>query len=218
MAYDFPTGDSASNNSNISAASTPITTHPATIVAWINPDKNATNGMSWLVLADSANDNVFNAFLGSIAGGQNNVSRGYVEAGNSGNVFEFLPETQNSIGEWRHQAVVFTSSTSRTVYREGVASTSINTTTRNTSGLSLLRIGAPNNSLDGKIAEFAMWNVALTAAEIASLAKGFSPRKVRPQSLKFYAPLRRDLSDLSANLSLTNNTNCAAAQHPRLYA
>jgi hypothetical protein len=35
--------------------------------------------------------------------------------------------------------------------------------------------------MDGRIAEVGIWNAALTAAEIASLAKGMTCDKVRPQ-------------------------------------
>jgi Concanavalin A-like lectin/glucanases superfamily len=42
---------------------------------------------------------------------------------------------------------------------------------------------------DGSIAELGVWNAALTAAELAALGKGYSPRLIRPQSLKFYWPL-----------------------------
>jgi hypothetical protein len=67
------------------------------------------------------------------------------------------------------------------------------------------------------IAEVGIWNAALTAAEIASLAKGMTCDKIRPQSLVFYAPLVRDLIDQKGGLTI--NTNAATvANHPRVYA
>lgn len=51
--------------------------------------------------------------------------------------------------------------------------------------------GAPEdnpNSLNGKMGEVGVWNVALSAEERAALAKGVSPRQIRPGSLKAYAP------------------------------
>jgi hypothetical protein len=71
---------------------------------------------------------------------------------------------------------------------------------------------------DGRIAEVGIWNAALTAAEIASLAKGMTCDKVRPESLVFYAPLVRDLQDLSGGLTITNNNAATVATHPRVYA
>ena len=60
-----------------------------------------------------------------------------------------------------------------------------------------------------------IWNVALTAAEIASLAKGFSPRLIRPQSLAFYAPLIRETLDIRGGLTLTDSGS-TVADHPRI--
>jgi hypothetical protein len=72
--------------------------------------------------------------------------------------------------------------------------------------------------LDGQIAEVGIWNAALPAAEIASLAKGMNCAKVRPQNLVFYAPLIRDLNDQKGGLTITNNNGATVAAHPRVYA
>jgi hypothetical protein len=72
--------------------------------------------------------------------------------------------------------------------------------------------------LDGAAAGTGIWNVALTAAEIASLAGGMTCDKVRPQSLVFYAPLVRDLIDVKGGLTITNNNGATVANHPRVYA
>jgi hypothetical protein len=72
--------------------------------------------------------------------------------------------------------------------------------------------------LTGLIAEVGIWNAALTAAEIASLADGMTCDKVRPQSLVFYAPLVRDLIDVKGGLTITNNNTATVANHPRVYA
>ncbi len=72
--------------------------------------------------------------------------------------------------------------------------------------------------MDGRIAEVGIWNAALTAEEIASLAKGMTCDKVRPQNLVFYAPLVRDLVDQKGGLTITNNNGATVADHPRVYA
>lgn len=71
---------------------------------------------------------------------------------------------------------------------------------------------------NGLIAEVGIWNAALTAAEIASLAKGMTCDKIRPQSLVFYAPLVRDLIDAKGGRTITNNNGATVANHPRVYA
>ena len=68
------------------------------------------------------------------------------------------------------------------------------------------------------MAEIGIWSAALSAAEIASLAKGMTCDKVRPQSLVFYAPLVRDLIDQKGGLTITNNNGATVAAHPRVYA
>ena len=72
--------------------------------------------------------------------------------------------------------------------------------------------------MNGQIAEVGIWNAALTAAEVASLAKGMTCDKVRPQNLVFYAPLVRNLVDVKGGLTITNNNTATVAAHPRVYA
>ena len=84
-------------------------------------------------------------------------------------------------------------------------------------------IGARRNNtigvyFPGRLAEVGIWNAELTPAEIASLAKGMSCDKIRPQSLVFYAPLVRDLIDQKGGLTITNNNGATVANHPRVYA
>lgn len=75
-----------------------------------------------------------------------------------------------------------------------------------------------NNLSTFSAAEVGIWNAALTDAEVASLAKGMTCDKVRPQSLVFYAPLIRDLQDARGGLAITNNNGATVANHPRVYA
>jgi len=89
------------------------------------------------------------------------------------------------------------------------------------SGLSRFSIGTLERQssfgyLAGSIAETAIWNVELTAAEIASLAAGFTPDQIRPQSLQFYAPLIRNLADLRLGRTITNVNGATVSTHPRI--
>jgi hypothetical protein len=123
---------------------------------------------------------------------------------------------------WQHSCCVFASSNSRTAYRNGVPGTT-NTSTVNTSLLSLLYVGAvrlaasPGNYMSGNLMEVGIWNAALTTAEVLSLARGISCHFIRPQSLVFYAPLIRELQDLRNNLTLTNNNTATVVPHQRIY-
>ena len=128
-----------------------------------------------------------------------------------------------SANVWNHYAGVFVSGSSRTPYTNGVAGAE-NTTTVAAITPTFTNIGAfyagtatSIQFMDGLIAEVGIWNVALTAAEIASLAKGMTCDKVRPQSLVFYAPLVRDLNDQKGGLTIINNNAATVAAHPRIY-
>lgn len=67
----------------------------------------------------------------------------------------------------------------------------------------------------GDNAEIGHWNTQLSADEIAALAKGFSPRLIRPTSLIFHAPIVRDTRELRAGLA-GNTTGGAVSDHPRV--
>jgi hypothetical protein len=78
-----------------------------------------------------------------------------------------------------------------------------------------------DSGLTGSVACVAFWNALLDDAEIASLVAGFSPRRIRPQSLRWYAPLVRELV---VPQRATNPTSALAAtaspsvsDHPRCY-
>lgn len=73
------------------------------------------------------------------------------------------------------------------------------------------------SAFDGSVAEVGVWNVALTADEIASLGKGVTCNLMRPQSLVFYAPLIRNLQDVKSGSTLTNNNGAPVVAHPRVY-
>jgi len=72
--------------------------------------------------------------------------------------------------------------------------------------------------LIGMIASFAIWGAALTAAEIASLVAGFSPRRIRPSALDVYVPHVRAIQDICGKiLSWTEGGSPGVFEHPRSY-
>lgn len=124
-------------------------------------------------------------------------------------------------GIWRHFAGVFASTTSRKAYLDGVGMTT-DTTSIAITGTNRTLIGARINSTAGAfaaglIAEAAIWNVALTDADMIALAKGVRPSQVRPQNLVLYAPLLREIIDIRAGMVFTNNGSVVPADHPRIY-
>lgn len=69
----------------------------------------------------------------------------------------------------------------------------------------------------GKLADVALWNVALTVGEVAALAKGVRANQVRPNALTFFAPLdglaspEPDLSGNANNGTLTGTSATTGA-------
>jgi hypothetical protein len=123
-----------------------------------------------------------------------------------------------ALNVWNHACGVFTSDNSRTVYLNG--GNAVNNTTNVAGSMASMneiyigRLGGsvPSGYFNGDIAEAAVWNVALSAQEVASLAAGTNPRLIRPENLVLYYPLYGEASpetnlglDGSAyNLTLTN--------------
>lgn len=220
MAYEF-TG--ATDARRLQTASTPVTSWPLTMACWFNLD-DTTNGQALINISNSGG---FERFLllarGNAAGDP--IGAFYAD---SSNAFVLAnTSTGFSASTWTHGAAVFTSSTSRTAYINGGSSgTNTASATLSNSGLNNITIGFQqfNNTgasaVDGRIAEVGIWNTDLSTAEIASLAKGMTCDKVRPQSLVAYFPLVRDLVELKGGLTITNtgiNGTATVANHPRVY-
>jgi hypothetical protein len=70
--------------------------------------------------------------------------------------------------------------------------------------------------VNAKIAEAAIWNIALTNDEVLSLSKGFAPYLIRPMNLRFYNRCLQRSQDLSGGRTLTE-VNITNFDHPRIY-
>ena len=159
-------------------------------------------------------------------GGTNNWLT-FAKRNGSGNEAQAAAVFTFSSNTWVHCCVSMSNSTNATAiahYGNGQQLTSfIQTNTLTGSILSSVapqingRNGA-NNMNAFNAAEIGVYNATLTAAEIASLANGMTCDKVRPQSLVFYAPLVRDLTDQKGGLTITNNNGATVATHTRVYA
>jgi hypothetical protein len=209
MAYEFAAASSQYLSSN-----NPVSAAPLTVAAWARVNNTIGNKVIVSLNQNSGTDRfvlyVGNAVLYWFV----NSSSGFGQAASSTNV---------SANNWFHACAVETSSNNRAIYLNG-GSVGTNTATRTPLNINAVNIGVDRNNntnvslMSGLIAEVGIWNAALTAAEVASLAKGMTCDKVRPQSLVFYAPLVRDLIDAKGGLTITNNNGATVANHPRVYA
>ena len=124
-------------------------------------------------------------------------------------------------GTYQHYCGVNASATSRTVYLNGTNSgtdaTSRSPINMDSTGIGSFSTGAVR--LFGVIAEAGIWNVALTAGEVADLAQGLSPLLVRPESLVMYMPMwsTSDLVDRRGLGTFTLNGNPTTGDHCRVY-
>ncbi len=212
--FDDASSEYLENDSGI------ISDVPLTIAAWIYSDdiasaddqtiifvgdKDATNA-HWILRYDATE-------VGDFITARHRTSAGTTEA-IAGAV---------TVNTWHHTAAVFASDTSRTAFFDGSAGsedTASQTGSITPDRISIGRAGdsSPDNYFSGRLAEAAVWDVALTATEIASLSKGYSPLFIRPQNLVFYAPLIRDEDlDRVGGLALTAFNTPTVAEHTRVF-
>jgi hypothetical protein len=128
---------------------------------------------------------------------------------------------------WHHIVGVLPNTTNCIVYFDG------GNKTTSSGGTALAGVAVSNCAIGvkwyttvaayakGNIAFPAIWNVALTDAEIAALAKGISPKKIRPSALKSYARLigASPEPDLRGwTWARNGNPTPAYVANPRVYA
>jgi len=182
---------------------TPVNQLPLTMACWFNPDDVATKyALMGLGVNSGGNERISLIADGSAAGDPVGA-----EARNSSSTTATATtSTSFQTGSWQHAAGVFTSTTSRRAFLNGGGAASNSTSISFASAIDRLHVGArlsvgvASNLFKGKIAEAAMWNVALTDDEVAALAQGISPNLIRPGSLWFYAPLVNGLQNLRGGI------------------
>ena len=190
-----------------------VSAAPCTMAAWFNTDDSAKDA---LLAVSNYSPGSFNGFWLVLD------EYDYVQARlYDGSIGNATSSTTYSLNTWHHACAVFAANNNRSAYLDG-GNKGTDTSTHTPSGLENTSIGAilynegPGDWLiSGSIAEAGIWNVALSDAEVALLAKGYSPLFVRPQNLVFYAPLIRDEDiDIVGGLALTPYNSPTVAPHP----
>jgi hypothetical protein len=208
MAYDFLQTDDRyfEADNQITSIGVPMTVS----VLYRYPNTNAPRSL-WGIYANPASqDSQYSS---------GNTTSGNFEINARTTLNGFASVALPGTNQWFNALGVFASTTSRTAYVNTTAGTP-GTDSRSITTEISIRIGrrATGNAFTGQLAEFAIWNVALTADEINSLAKGFKPTRIRPQSLRYYVPLVRDVQELRSGIPFTTSANAPVVfDHPRVY-
>ncbi len=168
--------------------SSPISAFPWTMACWFRSDDITIDQvLMWLGDKDTADQYVFLGAAGTRAGDT------VLALTDAGGISFAETSTGYSVNTWHHAAGVWVSATDRRAYIDG-GSKGTNATSRVLSNasdrVSIGRAGdsTPGNYMSGRIAEAAIWDVALTDTEIARLLRQPFGR-VRPASLVSYWPL-----------------------------
>jgi hypothetical protein len=191
---------------------------PCTLAAWIRPNSTA---VSRYPMSVSNNGSPNGWLMLDLLAPSLTISADAFDGTNNPQAVSAVSLTA---GVWGHVAGVFASTTSRTVYVNGgnavSNSGSMSAPTLNTTTIGSGYFNAAHLAFfDGDIAEAAIWNVALDAAEIAALGAGVSPFLIRPTALVAYWPIMGTTSpeiDPRGRNELTV-VGATATAHPRIY-
>lgn len=186
----------------------PATATPLTMGLWFNTDFSQT----LLSIRDSDGSERFQIQANDAS---NTVQAVSIAAGVQASAVTTAGFTDN---QWHHACGVFAASNSRSIYLDG-GNKQTNTTSNTPGTVDRTRINNFTSAKSLLVAEAAIWNVALSDAEVALLAKRVSPLMVRADALVAYWPLIGNYSpeiDIVGGHSFTV-VDAVAAAHPRIY-
>lgn len=188
---------------------------PLTMACWFYPDDMTISAVLMGIGNGGGADYFELNFGGTVAG---DPVRALSRSGGATAIA--VATTGATVNTWHHACAVFTSATSRAAFIDG-GSKGTNATSNTPSTMTQTVIGKRANAdllayFSGRIAEAAIWNVALSDMEVAALAKGIAPPYIQPAALVGYWPLWALHSpeiDLTANNRLMTVTGTVAANH-----
>lgn len=163
---------------------------------------NAGSEFSYIMAKDTLNETFASMFTGGV----------YRQV-NSGTIM--------TVDVWHHIAAVYDGSNFN-FYFNGVFQASSSATGNVQSSTAPLRLGAggsgaAEDSYDGALGHAGIWDVGLSASEVASLAAGASPRRIRSDDLLYYATLNGQNPEadvVGANTGTINGSPAVAEEPP----
>lgn len=183
---------------------------PTSIMAWIKGVANTGAGrvVAALATTDGVLDN--SEYI-------NLTTAGFVQA-NTRTTSNANAQTAVAMPDqaWCCCLAVFATSSDRRIYLDG-ANKVVNTTARNiASGIDTIILGSRSDStafFPGRVAELAIWDVALSDADAAALAAGDSPMSLATPPLRYYR-LKADALDIDGANGLAVTGATLDADHP----
>lgn len=216
MAYSFN-----GTSQYLSTSTPPVTTMPLTMACWFRV--SVASAASTRIILNAGAATSASACYRLVLPVNNTVVRANQTSDAGASAVAQTATGAVVANTWIHAAAVFASSELRTVYASTASGVS-DTISLAAPTLTNFSVGSSVNSggvggyFSGLVAEVGVWAAAISADEILSLSRGISPHLVRPQSLVFYAPLIRNLTDARAGRTITNNGSATVTDHPRVYA
>lgn len=206
----------SNNNDYIEVGDVPaldFTGDEITVALWLRLESTTAERKAFAKWSDAGGD--FQYLISALADGHVQM---VVNTGSNG-VAEGTTDMND--GDWHHIAGIYDGSNVR-VYEDGVEEGSTSLSGNMISNNAPVRIGAGSggsgteNPFDGEIGHCAVWDVPLTASEVASLAAGINPLKIRSENRLFYAPLNGQDPELDVvgGLSLTVNGPTKSEEPP----
>jgi hypothetical protein len=200
-------------------ASAVLTAVPLTMACWARPTVAAGTAFGIISIDDNTTANRFMVWV-SAAGKPSLV----VNA-----TFTLNHATSYTQNVWGHYCGVFKANTgalARSIFFNGTGKVS-NTSSATPGAMTqtVAGFGGGSSFMDGDIAEYAIWNIALTDAEVAIIGSAttpISPLLMHPESLVFYAPLLSPVVNPEIELMRARNLTPSAsvptlADHPRIF-
>jgi hypothetical protein len=208
------------STSNYLRSGAVLTAMPATIVCWA---KTPNLGVSRTLVgvSNSASAITNNSLILGVQVG-NGVQ---AVTGDGAGANTCISSTQITINTWFHAAAVFASATDRRSFLNG-GGKGTDANSRTPSGMNRTNIGVSEQGTigrawDGDIADAAIWNIALSDADVLALSKGVSPLLMHPEALVAYWPL---IGNNSPENNFKSNANAGTvigtltkSVHPRIF-
>jgi hypothetical protein len=182
-------------NAYLSLGSAALNAMPLSMAGWVEPPIGAPDGVILAIDRSPAQGFADFEFWSLEIRSSNNDNLVQASTRGPGLVASTASTPIGSLtfGAQNFAGAVFSSTVSRAAYCNLTTGTDTVLVPTPTVGETYLGARVTNSgtfrSYSGCISDVAIWNVALTDAEMAAMAGGISPRLIRPRNIVFYAPL-----------------------------